>query len=578
MKKVHLLLFAAILFFASCGNESENKVTHLPYQVEKDGRWGLIDIEGNPLIEEEFKKEPSVVVNGMFCVKNSDGLYEFYTAEKDFKQIGDEYLEVGYFSEGLAPVVKKDCRINYINMRGDVVFELTKYKDDPIESACSFENGIALVITASGKQGCINTKGDFIIPPTYSSIEYAGKDILRITDEKNKRGFIDYKGKVLVAPKYDYAHGFNENGYTLVELDGKEIIINDKGKEILKLKEDMKIRSWADENLMVYSVNNESYGYVNLKGEKVIKLPSNIKEPTSFFNGYAIFSNNDGEYGVINKKGEIVIRAKYDNLKLYDDFILYEDNDEWGFLDYSGEVIKRACYKKVAPFWEGYNSTFAEDDDEWILIDKRGEEIKKKDMPDIYNLYDFHGNGYSDWVKSDYLDIDTEVKNIMSVLKEGGNIDKMDFNMTPNTFENAYTNPLVDDNSMMHTLPSSKYMNRGYFMAYFDGTVKTPNYERQWIDSRWGGYWDNVITGYSYNDNLKVTMLGYSYELKGKLLEKKQNVYESMLLFLKNRGYKLYKEENGNGDAFYYYERDNYTLIMQIHNDFINIMTTRFKL
>ena len=121
-------------------------------------------------------------------------------------------------------------------------------------------------------------------------------------------------------------------------------------------------------------------------------------------------------------------------------------------------------------------------------------------------------------------------------------------------------------------------MNRGYFMAYFDGTVKTPNYERQWIDSRWGGYWDNVITGYSYNDNLKVTMLGYSYELKGKLLEKKQNVYESMLLFLKNRGYKLYKEENGNGDAFYYYERDNYTLIMQIHNDFINIMTTRFKL
>lgn len=401
MKKVHLLLFAVILVLASCGDNSEKPITHLPFQTEKDGRWGLIDMEGNILIEDEFKTAPSVVIDERFCVKNSDGLYEFYTAEKKFKQIGEEYLSVGYFSEGLAPVVKKDSRITYINKDGEVVFELTKYKNDPIEEAYPFENGIARVRTASGKSGCINTKGEFVVPPLYSSIFYAGENILLIKNEKDQWGYINYKGKTLIEPKYSDANGFNENGFAMVVMNGKQIIINRKGKEILNLKDDMKISSWTDENLMPYSIDNKSYGYLNLEGEKVIKLSSNIKEPSSFFNGYATFKNNDRDYGTINEDGEIVIRAKYDELNMYNDFILYEDDNEWGFLSYSGDVIKRACYKRILPIFKGNKYTYAKDGDEWILINKKGEDTKKVEVDNI-GYYDYDNFGYPFYVESDH--------------------------------------------------------------------------------------------------------------------------------------------------------------------------------
>lgn len=536
--------------------------------MEEDGRWGLIDMEGNPLIGDEFKKKPSVAINGMFCVKNSDGLFEFYTAEKDFKQIGDEYLEVGYFSEGLAPVVKKDSRITYINRKGEVIFELTKYKDDPIVSANSFEYGIALIKTASGKEGCINIKGEFVVPPIYSSIYYAGDNTLLVKNEKDKFGYINYKGEVLIELKYSDGRAFNKNGYTIVEKEGKKILINLKGHEILEIQDGMNILSFEDENLMPCSIGGESFCYINKSGEKVIKLPSNISEADNFSNGYAIYMNEDLDYGIINKKGEIIIRAKYDELKMYDDVILYKDKQEWGFISYSGEVIKRACYKEVAPFWEGYNTTFAKDGEEWILINRKGEEVKKKDMPNIYNLFDFYGNGYSHSVKSDYFDVDTEVRNIMSILNEDGTIDKMTFEMTPKEFENIYTNSETrNENRVSCILPSSKYIGFHVVSIQYTDKIKIPNYERRWIESRWGGYWDNVVTGYLYNNNIGIMGLDYWFELQDKLINKKQELYKSLQKYLKDIGYKLINESPEGKEKFYMYEKSQHRLTLAIFND-----------
>ena len=191
-------MFAAILFFASCGNESENKVTHLPYQLEEDGRWGLIDWEGNPLIEEEFENRPSVVINGHFCVENSDGLYEIYTAEKKPIQIGEEYLSVGYFVNDLAPVVKKDSYISYINTKGEEVFKLTKYWDTPIIEAWPYgDNELAKVKTSTEKYGYINTKGEFVIPPTYQYIDSGTNGIYLAKISDNKYLYINKREKLL---------------------------------------------------------------------------------------------------------------------------------------------------------------------------------------------------------------------------------------------------------------------------------------------------------------------------------------------------------------------------------------------
>ncbi|WP_455623648.1 hypothetical protein [Parabacteroides sp.] len=81
MKFYYPLLAFAIIMSACNQNSSKNEETHIPFKSEKDSRWGLIDWEGNPLIEDEFDEKPSVVTEGRFYVKNSDGLFEFYSAE-----------------------------------------------------------------------------------------------------------------------------------------------------------------------------------------------------------------------------------------------------------------------------------------------------------------------------------------------------------------------------------------------------------------------------------------------------------------------------------------------------------------
>lgn len=577
MKKVHLLLFAVILVLAGCGNKSENKITHLPYQVEKDGRWGLIDWEGNPLIEDEFKHRPSAVIDGMFCVKNSNDMYEIYTAEKKPRQIGEEYLSVGPFTNGLAPVVKKDSRITYINKEGEVVIELTKYNDDPIVKAWPFNNGLALVETASGKAGAINSKGKFAIPPTYLGISNNGDNILLVRNDKDKIGYIDYKGKTLVEPKYSNGYNFDKKGYAVVEIDGKHILIDKAGKELFQLKNDTKIIGGCiDENLIPYCLDNESYGYLNLKGEKEIKLSSNMKNPTSFFNGYAIFKNSDGDYGTIDTKGEVVIRAKYDNLEMIDgfDFMLFEEENEWGLLSYSGDIMKRASYKDIIPFVKGNKYTYAKDGNEWILIDQKGEDTKKIEIGTISFGYN---NGYSTTVESDYLDIDAEVKKILSVLNEDGTIDKMTFNMMPKEFEKIYINVDIRDDHISYYLPPSKYLKFHATSIKYSDKIRFPKYERQWIESRWGGYWDNVANGYIFNNNIEFVGLDYFFELQDKLLNRKQDVYKSILKYIENRGYKLSKEDTKGKTSFYIYENIQHRLILTIldESNCIQIITLK---
>lgn len=558
MKKMSLLLLMLAMFlFVGCSDSETNQITHLPFKAEKGGRWGLIDWEGNILIEDEFKEMPSAVIENRFCVKNSDGLYEFYTAEKKFKQIGEEYLSVGHFSEGLAPVVKKDSRITYINKDGEVKFELTKYKDDPIETAYSFENGIARVITASGKHGYINTKGEFVVSPIYSSIFYAGENTLLVMNEKEQWGYINYKGKTLVEPKYSDGYAFNDNGYAIVLMDGKQIVINQKGKEILKIKDGMEITEYTNENLMPYSIDNKSYGYLNLEGEKVIKLSSNIKNPSSFANGYATFKNSDGDYGTIDKEGEVVIRAKYDELNMYDDFMLYKDDREWGFLSYSGDVIKRACYKEILPFQKGNKYTYAKDGDEWILIDEKGEDTKKVEVYRI-GYDDFDNFGYPYYVKSDYWDIELEVNRIMKILNEDGTLGNLTFNVTPKEFVNRFNRELKNDvrsHTVLHCdLPQTKYANMQLRVSYLNGKWLCNYTINQW------GYKEIVWDDTSIPDKLSCKI-----ELKDRLSTNYKEIQKEICNWLENKGYtERKKTERVYNDYFsniyYFYVKANIAL------------------
>lgn len=382
--KLSNAICSLFVIFTLCGCkgnsvfQSEDLVSHLPFRNSEDGRWGLIDFEGNVLIDEEFQNRPSAVMDGMFHVKNEDGLYEIYTADKHFKKVGSEYISVGDFHSGLAPVVEKGEPVKFINKSGEIAFELKDYKGEIITAATEFHNGKAAFKISSGNYGFIDTSGKVILPPIY-------EDVLIFC-----------------------------GAYAAVAKDGDSFFINEKGENVLKL--DKKIRFWAlpSDDMFPYSVEDErALGYMNLKGEKVIKESSKFRMAYNFVNDYAVFMNSNGEHGLIDKKGDITIRAKYQGLIQCDDLLVYGDNGKYGLLTYSGEIILRACYDKIIPFVGDNSYTYACDNKEWILIDKKGNEVDKntyysiffpeKIIPQEFGMAN-NWNFYEYWHESDYVD------------------------------------------------------------------------------------------------------------------------------------------------------------------------------
>lgn len=567
MKKTVFGCLLLSCFFVGCGSkDSKDKITHLPYLTEENGRWGLIDLEGNVLIEDEFDNMPSVVVKGHFCVTNSDGLKEIYTAEKDFKQIGEEYLQVGRFSNDLAPVAKYNSHISYINTKGEEIFTLTKYKDEPIEYASSFlSNGLAYVKTATSI-GVINTSGEFVIPPIYAEITI-GKDSdpILVKTTEGKYLYLDKQGKAIISPDCDSAMPFSK-GYAIIKKGETQTLINKSGEEVFKSKKGMKLLFNPSEGLIAYS-KGETLGFLNMKGEVAIKLPKRIKNVLEFKNGLCIFTeehNGDTRAGLIDKKGEIVVRAKYEMLMILENSIIYRDNKKYGFLSYSGDIIKKACYDDI--IFCGEKCSYAQTDGTWICIDDKGEKIERKnsnlnDVHQIYNaselseLYsefytgvDFYP-GYLFLIKSDYLDVDTEVKKIMTAVREDYSVNRMltTYRTTPEDFANIYNKEYTSDDlkgreSMYHNLSiESEYISNANIYAYFDNEVIVEYYEKEWVDNRWGGYYDNV-TKYSYNPSAMLYLLTFQLELKGKFYERESEVLNSICKWFEQKGYE--KQEN----------------------------------
>jgi|GEM_PF-1294436 len=384
-----ILIALVIIFWGSIKRlfipqNNQTVLTYLPFKEDKDDRWGLIDMNGNIIIANEWENEPSYAVEGIVKVKNKDGLYEFYTAEEKTKKIGDEYKTATLFYEGLAAVAKENSQIMYINKQGKTVFELKEADGKSVEAAGSFVEGMACFQTDNGRWG-----------------------------------FVDKTGKVIIKPIYSYVQNFSE-GIALVELteykdkDSIEQIIKrgfiDKyGKEIIKLKADI-LYSQMSDGLIPYSDNEgKEWGFLNIKGEKIIKPSKDFNRILPFVDGYASFFDGD-KWGIINKKGEKIIRAKYDLTYYSNGLVIVGDKKKIGFINIDGEeVIKPEYELEVSiPFYG--NTTVVKDGNKYILIDKKGKQVGKKDYAEIGGLDEFlmHVFGYGrgqELAYNDYFNI-----------------------------------------------------------------------------------------------------------------------------------------------------------------------------
>lgn len=287
-----------------------------------DKKFGFIDSSGNYVFEPTFSW-----VSGAF-----------YDAEGTFGKHGIACVRIGEHP---------DSKFAFVDINGNYVTE-------PIfDGASSFaDNGLAAVMIVDNynqNRGYINTSGEYVIQPKeYSYVgDFASNGLANVLTVSGKYGYIDETGKYAIEPKFTYAGDFGENGLAVVQerittnrgVDGLYFgIIDSKGKYVVEPKFDY-MSNFADNGLAVVKIGAKS-GYVNMEGKFVIE-PIYIRTG-NFVNGLASVNEGRGD-GYINEKGEYVIEPREDIYYAYpfddDGYAVIRGDENWTVINRNGETV-----------------------------------------------------------------------------------------------------------------------------------------------------------------------------------------------------------------------------------------------
>ena len=104
--KILPLVFVALLV-ASCdklkgGSGAGYEMEAFGFQSEEDGKWGIMDMDGNVIVKPKFEGSITAVINGSFSVYDEEeSEYTLYSlVDNKPKKIG-KYRDVGGFTGNL---------------------------------------------------------------------------------------------------------------------------------------------------------------------------------------------------------------------------------------------------------------------------------------------------------------------------------------------------------------------------------------------------------------------------------------------------------------------------------------------
>jgi hypothetical protein len=267
MKKIIFILLA-VTIIVSCKNSKKLDYELIP--VKFQGKWGLINHKGDFVISPQFENIKfnyycGIFTDGLLVYKNNEGLFGYINKSGEII-INAKYKNATPFENGFALVTDKNQYIKIINIKGEVIKELID-----VELAYPFFDGLA-VIRKNDKYGYIDTKGNILINPIFSSaVSFQnGYAVVCEFDKKNNKfvwGIIDKNGKYINDIKFDALERFSKNG-------------------LAKAKE------------------GKLWGYIDNTGKYVIN--PQFEDCEEFSDGLTRIKK-EGKYGYINKKNETVI-------------------------------------------------------------------------------------------------------------------------------------------------------------------------------------------------------------------------------------------------------------------------------
>ena len=380
-------------------------VSNIEYNIiEKDGSYGVIDGDGNIVVEPTYNviQIPNPSKPLFICMSN----YNTETKEYETKVLNEkrEQIITGYSNVQAIPTdstadgvpyentvlkYKKDGKYGIISTEGEEITEPI-YEDI---SAVTYKEGM-LLVKENGKYGVININGKVVIKPEYDNItvdnyydaetkyQKTGFIVCNINEEGYRYGYVDYRGKKILDTIYTEIERVTEienedDIYIIAYKDGqagllknKKVVLNYEYEEIIYYSyNDVFIvqrngkQGIADRNGNIKidtKYTNMSFGgiYVNVTDEnnesKILDLNGNevtdgyvAKMPTQDGMHYIVY-DEEGIYKIIDNNGNIVIDKQYTNIEeIENNYYIVANNRNNGIIDLSGKSLVELKYNSI---------------------------------------------------------------------------------------------------------------------------------------------------------------------------------------------------------------------------------------
>lgn len=345
---------------------SYDEISSLSYKpgsilVKKDNKYGIIDISGNEIVEVKYSNISS---DGYCSPTNS-------------------YDKTGYI---VSEKSKNGVNYGYVDYKGNLVLDL---KYESIDRALEYdEEDIFLIVMQKGKKGVFRNKKK-IIDLNFQDINYSDISNVFVVNKNGKYGFFNNAGKVILKPQYtsysiagNYISVQKNDKNELFDINGNLVNINSYKKMI-------------ETNNPLYFIAENEDGYRSIIS-KDVTIDDKYTNVMYAFDDYFIFTDENGETGVINASTKnIEIQPEYDFIILIDNSNSFQAIDgERNLLEiYSRDLKKTVSMEDgiLESLNDGFSVIYSETDIKYINSD--GEIVPNTDVYPNKKLYSVNEDG-----------------------------------------------------------------------------------------------------------------------------------------------------------------------------------------
>ncbi|NGQ96618.1 DUF3298 domain-containing protein [Brevibacillus sp. SYP-B805] len=242
------------------------------------------------------------------------------------------------------------------------------------------------------KWGYIDDKGRFAISPRFEYAEEFQPNGLAVVQLNGRNGLINRSGSFVVQPVYSTITRFSEGrAAVLKENEGFQVI--DESGNILTPQPYAYIGRYQEGKALFSQTDAEGrslYGYLDRRGQEAI--PAQFASGGDFADGRAVVQIKEGEFALIGRGGERLQTYPYAFVgPLGDGLLAFQEKSDGphGYLDEKGTVVIPPQYTSALPFEQGRAVVNVSTDplhNQYGLIDKKGNFLIKPAYNDIQLL------------------------------------------------------------------------------------------------------------------------------------------------------------------------------------------------